>query len=297
MARHRPTAKHARRRRRLPRAALIAAPLALVATGTAVGLGVRGAEVVPPDITAIEAPRAESAGTRDPVVSRNERRKARRVDGAGPRPTAAAQPSLADKMMRRPTVKRAINAAADTRWTTTELNIWTRPDAKAEQVGLLDAAVKVTLTGRELLGRQEIVLDGDARWVTAGYLSAEKPSPEPGLDGQCANGTSVPAGVSSNITAIHQAVCANFPEIVSYGTLRSDGEHAQGIAMDIMVSGDRGWEVAEFIRTFSSGLGVNYVIHARNIWSVQRSAEGWRAMGDRGSVTANHYDHVHVTTY
>jgi hypothetical protein len=298
VARHKPTAKHARRRqRRLPRAALIAAPLALVVTGTAVGLGVRGAEVALPDTSAIEAPRARVAAIREPVVSRNQRREARRVDGAGTPQTAAARPSMADKMMRRPTVRRAINAAAATQWTTTELNIWTRPDAKAEQVGLLDAAVKVTLTGRELLGRQEIVLDGTSRWVTAGYLSAEKPSPEPGLGGQCSNGTSVPSGVSSNIRAIHQAVCANFPEIVSYGTLRSDGEHAQGIAMDIMVSGDRGWEVAEFIRSFYSELGVNYVIHARSIWSVQRSAEGWRAMGDRGSVTANHYDHVHVTTY
>ena len=103
--------------------------------------------------------------------------------------------------------------------------------------------------------------------------------------------------MSSNIRATHQAVCSNFPEIVTYGTLRSDGEHAQGIAVDIMVSGDRGWEVAEFVRRYYSELGVNYVIHARRIWSVDRSGEGWRSMADRGSVTANHYDHVHVTTY
>jgi hypothetical protein len=30
---------------------------------------------------------------------------------------------------------------------------------------------------------------------------------------------------------------------------------------------------------------------------VQRSAEGWRWMEDRGSTTANHYDHVHATVY
>src|SRR3546814_15265552 len=66
------------------------------------------------------------------------------------------------------------------------------------------------------------------------YLSEEKPDPGPSLGGQCTNGTSVSSGVSSNIRAIHQAVCANFPEIVTYGTLRGDGEHAQGIAMDII---------------------------------------------------------------
>jgi hypothetical protein len=25
-----------------------------------------------------------------------------------------------------------------------------------------------------------------------------------------------------------------------------------------------------------------------------RAGEGWRAMPDRGSATANHYDHVHI---
>ncbi|MDQ1640746.1 MAG: hypothetical protein QOJ90_97, partial [Actinomycetota bacterium] len=28
-----------------------------------------------------------------------------------------------------------------------------------------------------------------------------------------------------------------------------------------------------------------------------RSSEGWRPMADRGSTTANHYDHVHVSVY
>ena len=31
--------------------------------------------------------------------------------------------------------------------------------------------------------------------------------------------------------------------------------------------------------------------------SVQRGGEGWRGMSDRGSATANHYDHVHVSTF
>ncbi|MEP7157788.1 MAG: SH3 domain-containing protein, partial [Chloroflexota bacterium] len=36
---------------------------------------------------------------------------------------------------------------------------------------------------------------------------------------------------------------------------------------------------------------------SQRIWSVQRSSEGWRPMADRGSTTANHYDHVHVSVY
>ena len=92
-------------------------------------------------------------------------------------------------------------------------------------------------------------------------------------------------------------VCANWPSITSYGTWRSDGEHGQGRAIDIMVSGDTGWEVAEFLRANYAALGIEYIIYSQQMWSVERSGEGWRGMSDRGSVTANHYDHVHVTVY
>ena len=93
-------------------------------------------------------------------------------------------------------------------------------------------------------------------------------------------------------------MCAAFPEISTYGTLRGGGgDHGSGRAVDIMVSGDRGWQVADFVRKYYSELGVSYVIYAQNIWSVERGGEGWRGMSSRGSATANHYDHVHVSTF
>ncbi len=163
---------------------------------------------------------------------------------------------------------------------------------------MLPGGKKVLVTGREAADRIEVVMDGRSRWVTAGYLSEEKPEPEPeeiGLGGACTNGTSVSG--QANVIAVHQAVCAAFPEITSYGTYRSDGEHSQGIAIDIMVSGSRGWEVAEFLQANYAELGISYLMYSQKIWSVDRGGEGWRYVEDRGSVTANHYDHVHVTTY
>ncbi len=152
--------------------------------------------------------------------------------------------------------------------------------------------------GRSLYGRDEIVWGKkETRWVTSGYTAQEKPDEEPALGGSCTNGTTVPAGVSPNIAKVHDAVCAAFPDITTYGTFRGDGEHAQGIAVDIMVSGAEGYRVAEFVRANYAALGVSYVIYSQRIWSVQRGGEGWRGMSNRGSVTANHYDHVHVTTY
>ena len=93
-------------------------------------------------------------------------------------------------------------------------------------------------------------------------------------------------------------MCSAFPSITVYGTLRGGGgDHGTGRAVDIMVSGELGWDVAEFVRTHYVELGVSYVIYSQHIWSVERGGEGWRAMASRGSVTANHYDHVHVSVF
>ena len=64
-----------------------------------------------------------------------------------------------------------------------------------------------------------------------------------------------------------------------------------------MITGETGWAVAEFLRANYSSLGIEYIIFSQQMWSVERAGEGWRGMSDRGSTTANHYDHVHVTVY
>ena len=97
---------------------------------------------------------------------------------------------------------------------------------------------------------------------------------------------------------VHRAVCAAFPEVDSYSGLRSDGEHGEGRALDIMISSSSlGDEIADYARENSGRLGVSEVLWSQQIWTVQRSSEGWRSMEDRGSDTANHNDHVHVTVY
>ena len=96
-----------------------------------------------------------------------------------------------------------------------------------------------------------------------------------------------------------------FPTIGCYrpGTF---GEHPLGRACDFMLSTggtmpsaanvDRGWEVANWARANASRLGVMYVIYRQQIWD-SRSGGGWRPMEDRGSITQNHYDHVHISVF
>ena len=287
---------------RIPRAPFVAGPLAVAATLSVVGLGVWTAEPETRDLL-VASGRASVAPVTDlparpQVVSRSQGRIQREEPW---------EDLLAEKA-----VARAIRTADTRLWTTAPLNLWSTPGDDAAKRGVVDEGRKVLVTGREAAGRTEVVLDGRARWVTAGYLTDENPnqartrtrpaaSPAPeaadATGAVCTNGSSVSSGVSPNVVAVHAAVCANFPELTSYGTFRGDGEHAQGLAIDVMVSGSRGWEVAEFVRANYSELGVSYIIYAQKIWSVDRAGEGWRSMEDRGSVTANHYDHVHVTTY
>jgi hypothetical protein len=300
--------------RRIPKSALVAGPLALVATATVVTAGVLAGQPEP-------APRPVSAGSavadvgdRAATVSRSESRRdlARKVRGG----VVLERAYHVD--MSRAAVAGAVRGADQRRWTTARLNLWSNPGDQAADLGLVEDETKVLLTGRHDMGRDEIVVDGRARWVTAGHLDDSKPvvveavapqrssrsaarpapaAPAAPVAATCSNGTSVPSGVSQNVVAVHEAVCANFPEITTYGTFSDDGGHSQGLAVDIMVSGSRGWQVAEFVRAHSAELGVNYVMYSQKIWSVDRSGEGWRYVEDRGSATANHYDHVHVTTY
>jgi hypothetical protein len=276
----------------------VAAPIALLATAGTVGMGVLATTPETRDLLVASsgASIGDASSDRQVVVSRSDSRD----DFDNLQKAYNANLSKVATL-------RAVRSADTKLWTTTALNLWDSPGKDAKKVGLIQEEKKILVTGRHSNGRDEIVWKGESRWVTSGYLSEEKPVEEVASDGSdgsggdvnatCTNGSSVPSGVSPNIVAVHEAVCANFPEITSYGTFRGDGEHAEGLAVDIMVSGDRGWEVAEFVRAHYSELGVNYIMYSQRIWSVDRSSEGWRYVEDRGSTTANHYDHVHVTTY
>lgn len=280
----------------IPRSVLVSAPLAVVATLSAVTMGVLSAEPATPDddLLASSSSRsiagAASDGTAlsrrgEATVSRSQIRTAAKAEAA------ARQDLAVDR-----TARRAAKKLDDQVWTTEVLNLWDGPSEKSEKMGEIAAVEQVAVTGRQQAGRTQIVVDGQSRWVSSDYLSEDKPEPGPSLSGTCSNGSSIDAGRAS-LYEIHDVVCANWPEITSYGTWRGDGEHGQGRAIDIMTSGTTGWAVANFLRANYSSLGIEYIIFAQHIWSVERSGEGWRGMSNRGSVTANHFDHVHVTVY
>ncbi|BBH16066.1 hypothetical protein Back2_03530 [Nocardioides baekrokdamisoli] len=105
----------------------------------------------------------------------------------------------------------------------------------------------------------------------------------------------VEAGLQPAAVRVHRAVCNAFPQIARYGGLGA-GEHANGKAIDIMTTDVAlGYEIADFLKAHAAELGLFDVIYRQHIWTPVRAGEGWRLMPDRGSITANHFDHVHVS--
>jgi hypothetical protein len=191
------------------------------------------------------------------------------------------------------------------RWTTTRLNVWSGPGERFKLLTVLDRAVKVRTTGTAR-GPWAEIQHGDRRaWVRKVYLAASKPRPSAtptrrvaGVSGApCPDGSSVESGLQQNTVKLYRAVCAAFPAVSSWGGRSGSGDHGAGRALDIMCTGSLGDSIADYVRSHASEFGVSEVIWAQRIWSVQRSSEGWRPMEDRGSSTANHYDHVHVSVY
>lgn len=214
-----------------------------------------------------------------------------------PTPTATPVPTATVA----PTPVPAPTAVGE-KFTTAELNVRVGPDDAAEVLTVLETGATVAVTGAVEETWAQILYDGAPVWVSAEYLADTPPEPEDtGISAAaCESGSGVEDGLTPDAIRVHRAVCAKFPEVGSYGGLRSGdgGEHGDGRALDIMISDKSvGDAIADFVRENREVLGVSEVIWWQQIWTVERGGDGWRSMSDRGSDTANHYDHVHVTVY
>jgi hypothetical protein len=276
-------------------------------SAAAVSIGLAAAALAAsaaPSITAAPATWAlPSNGTTDvlePVMLSAEDRAAAAASRSSRSSERGGLPVEDEAPAAEPEAPAAEPEVVGTRFTTAPLNVRTEPKADSEVVTVLDPRTKVKITDVKDGDYRQILHKGEARWVTAQYLSKTKPAPKPAgpSSAACASGSGVEAGLRSSTVKVHRAVCNAFPSITSYGGTRGGGgAHGSGRALDIMVSSAIGDQVADYVRAHAGELGVSEVIWRQRIWTVQRAGEGWRPMSDRGSATANHYDHVHVTTY
>jgi hypothetical protein len=292
--------------RRKPRAVLVAGPLAVMATVSAVTLGVLAADPGGRDLVAQDSAADVSAGLlpRDTVSrsqSRTESRIASRIEDKKLQQAADRLQQAADRKAEAEVAATALAVKkADTKlWTTTVLNLWSASGEDATQRGVIAAGKQVLVTGRKADGRVEIVVDGESRWVTEGYLSEEKPvAAAAGLSMAPCPDPGVENGITDDAVYVYRSVCHAFPQITSYGGWDAHGEHVSGKALDIMTSDVAlGNEIAAFLQAHAAELHVYDILWRQHIWTPVRASEGWRLFADRGSPTANHMDHVHVSVY
>ena len=80
-------------------------------------------------------------------------------------------------------------------------------------------------------------------------------------------------------------------------------DHGKGLAIDVMVpeSSAIGDQVAQYAIDHMQENGISYIIWKQRFYApvnnIYGPANTWNEMPDRGSVTENHYDHVHVSFY
>ncbi|MDX6741896.1 hypothetical protein [Actinocorallia sp. A-T 12471] len=114
-------------------------------------------------------------------------------------------------------------------------------------------------------------------------------------------------GLTARLVTLRTAILDEFGSFPMIGCMRAGDpqDHGSGRACDFMEStggtmpsADRkahGDAVAAWTIKNAAKYGVKYVIWQQRIYDMR--SPGWAAMSDRGSLTANHYDHVHISVF
>ena len=102
--------------------------------------------------------------------------------------------------------------------------------------------------------------------------------------------------------AFRQDVAAQFGLTDIGGYREGDPQdHGQGLAVDVMVpvGSEVGNQVAQYAVDNIANAGISYVIYRQHFYApvdnIYGPANTWNQMPDRGSITENHYDHIHIS--
>jgi hypothetical protein len=143
----------------------------------------------------------------------------------------------------------------------------------------------------------------------SGVKAVAKPTPGPAAAraGAGSGNAAAPSGPYSTsisgkcggigLIATAARLCSAVDSVFHLGSIggyrANAGEHSTGQAVDFMISSSsQGDAIAAWVQSHVGEFNVKYVIWQQRYWEPGGS---WKLMEDRGSPTANHMDHVHVT--
>jgi len=184
------------------------------------------------------------------------------------------------------------------------------PEAPAEETTVATTEVPVPETTTEAPATTEVpTTETPVTEAPVTEAPATTEAPAAPVVAETPTTTQTPTPVNVNTTglqpqaAAYMTEIANLYGITSFSTYRAgdSGDHGKGLAVDFMVpeSSALGDQIAEYTAANMASRGVSYIIWKQRFYAPFNSIYGpaytWNLMPDRGSITENHYDHVHVS--
>lgn len=183
--------------------------------------------------------------------------------------------------------------------TKSRLNIRAEASEKSALLGSVNAGEAVLGTTAIEGKYRKVETDKVTGWVLADHLTDVSPDVVGGITmAPCKRGSAVEKKLRPDTIRIYRSVCPLFPAVNSYGGWRAGGRqfHKNGRALDIMLTPKKesalGWQIANYLIKNAKAFNIDHIIFEQKIWTPR--TPHWRKMADRGSITQNHYDHVHV---
>ena len=221
---------------------------------------------------------AETKAAADAKLKQEAEAKAKAVKEAEAKSEAETKAAVDAKLKQEAEAKAKAEKEAEAK-KAAELKEKQEADAKAKEVEAKKAAE----------AKQTTTVAGGLPEVTAAELA------DPAMN-----------GLTPHTKKMKVALAKKFG-ITSFSLFRAgddDGTghgHNSGMAVDFMVpvNSVQGDQLAEYLTKHMDELGVYYIIWKQRFYMPQQNIYGpantWNIMPNRGGVTANHYDHVHVS--
>ena len=183
----------------------------------------------------------------------------------------------------------------------------------------VEEVAPATETTKEVAGQPAATSEASSEAPATSEAPAEQPAAEPATTSEAASEAPAtseapaaqPASTNTLPTdpnlqpqaeAFRQKVAAQFGLTDIGGYREGDPQdHGKGLAVDVMVpvGSEVGNQVAQYAVDNIANAGISYVIYRQQFYApvnnIYGPANTWNQMPDRGSVTENHYDHVHVS--
>ncbi len=275
--------------------------LALLATAGSFALSLKASEGA---TTAVPAPvRADEAVSRDSVREL--------VTDSESTASPSAEVTAAANAFASGTWSSAFGAVVGEQYAQVATVVRAQASAEAAELGQLAAGAKVSVTDKTEGDFRQVSYDGKVGYVLASQLGDKAPAPVAKATASAKASSTAKASTYSGSTTysgksvlglrpsamvVYNAVMAQW-KVPSVGGYRASSlsNHQLGLAIDFMVYNDTsmGNAIAAYLIANASTFNIDHIIYRQRIWTPYSPT--WRAMANRGSATANHMDHVHVS--